>query len=295
MSIFVASIGFGLVTASIVALAAVGFTMQFAVTKIINLAYGDVMTASAFIAYVCNSAGVNIWVCLAVGALFGGAASVALNRLIYRPFARHGANLLTLIIVTLAVALIIQNVVQAIWGPNFFSYTMSVGRSVNLGDMTFTLSQLGIIAVSLVAMFGIHLLLAYTRLGKAMRATAANAALARSCGIRTERIVDIAWMISGALCGASGVVLVMNTTSFTATTGANFLLIIAAAAIVGGVGRPYGAMIGAVVIGLGTEVSAVFVSPSYKDVVAFVILVLVLLFRPQGVIPGASSAGGAAA
>jgi branched-subunit amino acid ABC-type transport system permease component len=102
-------------------------------------------------------------------------------------------------------------------------------------------------------------------------------------------------MISGALCGASGVVLVMNTTSFTTTTGANFLLIIAAAAIVGGVGRPYGAMIGAVVIGLGTEVSAVFVSPSYKDVVAFVILVLVLLFRPQGVIPGASSAGGVAA
>ncbi len=295
MSIFVASIGFGLVTASIVALAAVGFTMQFAVTKIINLAYGDVMTASAFIAYICNSAGVNIWLCLVVGALFGGVASVTLNRLIYRPFARHGANLLTLIIVTLAVALIIQNVVQAIWGPNFFSYTMSVGRSVNLGDMTFTLSQLGIIAVSVAAMFGIHLLLAYTRLGKAMRATAANAALARSCGIRTERIIDLAWMISGTLCGASGVILVMNTTSFTTTTGANFLLIIAAAAIVGGVGRPYGAMIGAVVIGLGTEVSAVFVSPSYKDVVAFVILVLVLLFRPQGVIPGASSAQGAAA
>src|SRR5579884_162924 len=282
MDLFVASIGFGLVTASIVALAAVGFTLQFAVTKVINLAYGDVMTASAFVAYIFNSSGVNIWICLLIGALFGAVISVVLDRLIYTPFARHGANTLTLVIVTLAVALLIQNVVLGVWGPNFFSYTMSAGRSIHFGAMTFTLSQLGIVGVSVAAMFAIHVLLRYTRLGKAMRATAADPALARSCGIYTDRIIDIAWLISGALCGAAGVVLVMNTTAFTATTGANFLLIIAAAAILGGVGRPYGAMIGALIIGFGTEVSAVWISPSYKDVVAFGILVLVLLLRPQG-------------
>src|SRR5438045_1527023 len=144
MSLFVSSVGFGLVTASIVALAAVGFTMQFAVTKIINLAYGDVMTAAAFMAYICNAAGLNIWICLVIGTIFGAVLSVLLNRAIYRPFIQRGAGVLTLVIVTLAVALIVQNVVLAIWGPNFFSYSMSVGRSVYLGAMTFTLSQLGI-------------------------------------------------------------------------------------------------------------------------------------------------------
>lgn len=295
MDILIPSIGFGLVTASIVALAAVGFTLQFAVTNIINLAYGDVMTAAAFIAYVGNQAGLNVWLCLVVGAAFGAVASVLLNRAVFTPFIRHGATLLTVVIVTLAVALIVQNVVLAVWGPNFFSYTMSAGPSLSLGAMTFTLSQLGIIAVSVAAMLAIHLLLTYTKLGKAMRATASNPALARSCGIRTDRIIDLTWLISGALCGAAGVVLVINTTSFTSTTGGNFLLIIAAAAILGGVGRPYGAMLGALVIGLSTEISAAFISPSYKDVVAFVILVVVLLLRPQGILAGSSSEKGVTA
>ena len=295
MNLFTASVGFGLVTASIVALAAVGFTMQFGVTNIINLAYGDVMTAAAFVAYVCNQAGLNIWLCLIVGAAFGAAASYALNRFVYSPFVRHGADLLAIIIVTLAMALIIQNVVLAIWGPNFFSYTMSAGRSVNLGAMTFTLSQLGILVISVAAMFAIHVLLSYTRLGKAMRATAANPALARGCGIRTDRIIDLTWLVSGALCGVSGVVLVINTTSFTSTTGAGFFLVIAAAAILGGIGRAYGAMLGALVIGLSTEISAAYISPSYKDVVAFVLLVLVLLLRPQGIIAGSTSEKGVTA
>ena len=295
MDILVPSIGFGLVTAPIVALAAVGFTLQFGVTNIINLAYGDVMTAAAFMAYVCNQDGLDIWVCLAIGAAFGAVASLLLNRAVYYPYIRHGASLLTVVIVTLAVALIIQNAVLAIWGPNFFSYSMSAGRSVHMGAMTFTLSQLGIIAISVAAMVAVHVLLTYTKLGKAMRATASNAALARSCGIRTDRIIDLTWLISGTLCGAAGVVLVINTTSFTATTGANFLLVIAAAAILGGIGRPYGAMVGALVIGLSTEISAAFVSPSYKDVVAFVILVLVLLIRPQGIFVGSSSAKGVTA
>ncbi len=295
LDILVASIGFGLVTASIVALAAVGFTLQFGVTNIINLAYGDVMTASAFVAYVCNAAGLNIWLCLAIGSAFGAVASLALNRGVYTPFIRHGANLLTVIIVTLAMALIIQNVVLAVWGPNFFSYTMAVGQSVQLGALTLTLSQLGIIALSAAAMVVVHIVLTYTKLGKAMRATAVNPALARSCGIRTDRIIDATWLISGALCGAAGVVLVINTTSFTAATGGNFLLVIAAAAILGGIGRPYGAMAGALVIGLSTEVSAAFISPSYKDVVAFVLLVLVLLLRPQGIFSGSTSERGVTA
>ena len=284
MNYLVPAIGFGLITASILAIAAVGFTMQFGVTNILNLAYGDLMTASAFIAYICNHAGLNIWACLPIAAVFGAVASVLLNRFLYFPFVRRGTRLFGMVVVTIAVSLIVQNLVLAIGGPNFFSYRLSNGASLHLVGMTFTAAQLAILALSLLCMAGIHLLLSYTKLGRAMRATANNPPLARTCGIDTQRIIDLAWLISGALCGVSGVALVMNLTSFTSTTGGAFLITIVAAAVLGGVGQPYGAMLGALTIGVATEVAAAFIDPSAKDIVAFLILVVVLLLRPQGIL-----------
>jgi branched-chain amino acid transport system permease protein/neutral amino acid transport system permease protein len=283
MNLLISSFGFGLITASIFALAAVGFTMQFGVTNILNLAYGDIMTASAFVGYTCNSVGLNIWLCLVVGAMFGAVASLLLNRLLFSPFIRRGTKLFGMVIVTLAVGLVIQNTVLAITGPEYLSYSMSVGRTITVGAIELTVSQLGIIAIAIVAMLAVHSLLAYTRLGKAMRATASNPTLARSCGIRTDRIIDVAWLISGALCGVAGITLGMNTTSFNTSTASHVFVVIIAAAILGGVGDAYGAMLGAVIIGLVTEMSAAVIDPAYKDAIAFVILVLVLLLRPQGV------------
>ena len=117
-----------------------------------------------------------------------------------------------------------------------------------------------------------------------MRATAANRSLAQVSGIATDRVVDAAWLISGLLCGLAGVVLVLNTTAFQSTTGSKFLVVIIAAAMLGGVGRPTGAMLGALVLGLVTEISASFVSPSYKELLAFGVLVIVLLVRPTGIL-----------
>jgi branched-chain amino acid transport system permease protein/neutral amino acid transport system permease protein len=284
MSLFVSSLGFGLVTASILAVAAVGFTLQFGVTNILNLAFGDVMTASAFMGYLATSHGVNIWLTMALCAAFGAAFSLLLNRFLYTPFVRHGTKLFGMIVVTIAVSLIIQNALLAIWGANFFSLSFSSGSSVHLGSMVFTTSQLGIMAIAVVAMLGVYGLLRYTKLGKAMRATAADPTLARSCGIATDRVIDVAWLVSGALCGCAGLALAMNVTSFTATTGGNFLIAIVAAAVLGGVGHAYGAMLGALTIGVSSEVAAGLIAPSYKQVVAFAVLVLVLLVRPQGIL-----------
>jgi branched-chain amino acid transport system permease protein/neutral amino acid transport system permease protein len=161
---------------------------------------------------------------------------------------------------------------------------MSRPAPVHIAGMVFTTVQLAIIAIAVVAMLLIHLLLRYTKLGKAMRATAADPDLARNCGIATDRVIDLAWAISGALCGLAGVILVMNVTAFTATTGAQFLIPIVAVAVLGGIGQPYGAMLGALVIGITSEVAAAIFNPEYKDVVAFVILVIVLLARPQGIL-----------
>jgi branched-chain amino acid transport system permease protein/neutral amino acid transport system permease protein len=210
--------------------------------------------------------------------------SVLLNRLLYTPFVRHGTRLFGMIIVTIAVSLILQNAIQAIWGPSFFSLNFSPGRSYHVGSMVFTTSQFGIMAIAVAAMVGVHTLLRYTKLGKAMRATAADPVLARSCGIATDRVIDVGWLLSGALCGIAGISLAMNVTSFTSTTGGTFLIAIVAAAVLGGVGQAYGAMLGALTIGISSEVAAGLIAPSYKQVVAFLVLIIVLLIRPQGIL-----------
>jgi branched-subunit amino acid ABC-type transport system permease component len=280
----VPAIGFGIVTASILAVAGVGFTLQFGVTNILNLAYGDIMTAAAFVAYLVTRAGLSVWLALVTGAAFGSVFSVLLNRCIYTPFVRRGTRLFGMIIVTIAVSLIVQNGLLAIFGANFFSLKLPRPTPVHIAGMVFSTVQLAIIAIAAVAMLLIHLLLRYTKLGKAMRATAADPDLARNCGIATDRVIDLAWAISGALCGLAGVILVMNVAAFTDTTGAQFLIPIVAVAVLGGIGQPYGAMLGALVIGIASEVAAGIFNPEYKNVVAFVILVIVLLARPQGIL-----------
>jgi len=284
MTIFLASVGFGLVTASVLAVAAVGFTLQFGVTDVLNLAYGAVMIAGAYIAYVINQAGLNIWVGLVVAVVACSAGSVLLNSGIYSPFQRRGATPITLVIVSLGMTLIIEFGTQAIAGGTSVSYTMAQGPSVRAGGLALTTVQLVVIGLSVLVMLGTHVLLRYTRLGKAMRATAANKTLARNCGIRTSRVINLTWAITGALCGLAGVIFAMDAGSFDATSTDLFLILILAATFLGGPGQAYGAMLGAVVIGLATEISAAYITPSYKYVVAFVALLLILGIRPTGLL-----------
>jgi branched-chain amino acid transport system permease protein/neutral amino acid transport system permease protein len=282
MSLFIASIGFGIVTAAVLALAAVGFTVQFGVTDVLNLAYASVMIACAFIALVVNHSGQSVWVGLVVGAVAGAVISLVINRYIYAPFQRRGTSEIGVVIVSLGVLLIIEFTVQALQGPNNASYTMTQGTSFAIGGLLLTTVQFVIIGLSVAFMIGLHLMLRYTRFGKAMRATAADRTLARNCGIRTDRVVTLACLLTGALCGVAGTVFAINAGSFGATSADLFLVLILAAVYLGGPGQPYGAMVGAVVIGVATEVSAVFITSDYKYAAAFIILLVILAVRPRG-------------
>ncbi|MCW2906446.1 MAG: natD [Actinomycetia bacterium] len=289
MSTLIASVGFGLVTASILALAAVGFTLQFGISNLLNLAYGDTMTAAAFAAYLANRAGADLWLMLLIGGAFGAVVSLALNRFVYTPFRRRKTSLFGMVIVSLSVAVIVQNLLLAGFGPSFFTYQIGQSRTLRAGSLALTVNQLLIIALAVAAMLALHLLLTRTRLGKAMRATSTNPSLALGCGINTTRVVGMAWLLSGFLCGVAGVVLVANTTAFQSTTGNDFLVLVVAAAMLGGVGKPYGAMLGALVLGLVTEIAAGIIAPGLKEGFAFALLVLVLLVRPQGLFGDATS------
>ena len=282
MSLFLASVGFGLITSAVLAIAAVGFTLQFAVTNVLNLAFAAIMTAGAFIAYWVNQRGVSVWVALAVAVAACAVLSVVLNLVVYAPFQRRGSSPITMVIVSLGMALIIEFGVQAIVGGVSVSYTMSQGRTFHLGGLILTTVQLIIIAISVAVMLAAHVLLRYTRLGKAMRATAANRTLARNCGIRASRVITVTWALTGGLCGLAGTVFAIDVGSFDPTSDDIFLILILAAVFLGGPGHAYGAMLGALVIGLATEVSAAYIQPDYKYVVAFVILLAMLAVRPTG-------------
>jgi branched-subunit amino acid ABC-type transport system permease component len=283
--LIVPAIGFGMVTAAYVALAAVGFTLQAGVTNIFNFAYGDIMITAAFMGYAVNAAGATLWEVFVVGAVTGAVVSFGLNRLIFRNFLRHGINRFGMLIVTLWTGLILQNVLLGVFGPRFFTLQVSSGRLFKFfGPHGILLTGIQIISIgiALVSVLVIAAVLRFTRLGMAMRSIATNPDLAQSSGVQAKRILDYTWILSGVFCGLGGIVLALATGAFVQTTGEDFLVIIFAATVLGGVGRPIGAALASLVLGIAMEVSALYIPADLKTLVAYALLIVVLLIRPGG-------------
>jgi branched-subunit amino acid ABC-type transport system permease component len=291
MSVLALSFGFGLITASVLALAAVGLSLQFGVTNYINFAYGEFLTIATYVAWtLSHSLHLNIYVSMVLAVPIMGVFALLLNRFLLRPFTKKGVPLLFLLVVTFGLSLFLSNLTLAIWGPDFKSLDLPAEVPYALGPFLFTTSQLAIIGIAVVAMAALHILLTRTEIGKAMRAMSDSVELAQISGIDTDRITSFTWLLSGCLAGLAGIVLAINITSFQPSFGGEFLFVIFAAVILGGVGSPYGAMLGALVIGLATEMSAVLINSAYKNDVAFALLILTLLLRPQGIIRMAGKA-----
>ncbi len=295
MNQFVLIVGSGLITAALLAVAGVGFTLQFSVTNVLNIAYGSIMSAAALVAYAVNTAGANLWVSGLVAAATGATFSLAINRGVFRPFEGRRAGPFTLIILSLAMSLILENALLIVGGPHFFSYGQLGQPSVRIEGVGFTPSQVVMVAVAGVLMFVVHAMQKWTKLGKAMRATATNPELARSRGVRTAIVVDLAWVISGALCGLAGLFMGIIVGAFNASTGSSFLVPIIAGVVLGGIGSPYGAMLGALIIGIVSEAAASIGGLSaLKQLVAFAVLIGMLLLRPQGIFSSTAAERGLA-
>jgi branched-subunit amino acid ABC-type transport system permease component len=283
VSLFAQGIGFGLIQASIIAIAAVGFTMQFGIANLLNLAFTEVMSVAGFVAYVTLSHKANLWVSLVIAAGVGAVTSLIIAKLLYNPFRRRGAKPFTLAIVSLALNLVIQNAVLATVGVSYFTYPVGLGKEdIHVLGARFSGNELIIMAIAVGVMLCLHLVLQFTQLGRAMRAMACNRDLARSSGIPAGRIESLVWLLSGALAGIAGVVFFLNVSTFTPATASSFLVVIIAAAVLGGAGEVYGAMIGAVIVGEAIGISSLWL-PTYSTVTAFVLLIVVLLLRPEGV------------
>ncbi len=282
MQLLIEAIGFGIAAGAVIALGAVGFSVQFGMSNILNITYGSLMTLGAYAGLFLIDRGMSAWVALAVAAVVIGIVSIGFHRWLLAPLVRRGTRAFAIVIVTVSAGVVLQYVIVIFAGPDAKSYGEQSGQTFHLGDLVMTASQVTIILLTTVLMLALHLLLTRTTLGRAMRATASNRILAQSCGINTDRISDIAWLVSGMLCGAAGVALAITTVSFDFSLGPVFLIPMIAAAVLGGIGQPYGAMVGGLVVGIASELAAAYSNPAYREVVAFAILIAMLLFRPRG-------------
>jgi neutral amino acid transport system permease protein len=289
-------IGFGLVTASVLALATVPLSMQMSVARIPNFAHGEILTCGAYAAYVVDGHVSNIYLEAVVAALAGALVAFLLNLVLLQPFARRRPKVLILFILTIAASLILQNGLLLQFGGSNVSYRLPPSAPHQIGPFLLTGLNMFTIAAAIVMMILVHLILRYTEFGKAQRAVADNTDLARVSGINSESVIRRTWLLDGLLAGFAGFLLGISSGTLSPTLGQGYLLVIFAAAILGGIGRPYGAMVGAVIIGVAMEVSALYIPADYKEVVAFGLLVLTLLFRPSGIFaaPKGSEAGATA-
>lgn len=283
MTILLHNVGFGLVTASIIALASVAFSLQFSVTTTPNFAHGDILTVGAYAAYGAQLLTNNILI-EALAAMVGGAVIASLlNFGLVQPFLRRGAKRLTIFLVTVSFGWILQDLILIIFTGNATVIQLPAVTLQHVGPFLWTQLDEIIIASTVVILALLHVMLRYTKFGTSLRAISDNPQLARLAGINYPRVVQMTWAIDGVIAGFAGFVLAAYVGALTPTIGFSFLVVIFAASVVGGLGKPYGTMVGALVIGLAMEISAGYIPGGYKTSVAFAILIAVLLVRPRGV------------
>lgn len=271
----------GIAIGSILALAAIGLTLTYGILNLSNFAHGDFMTLGAYLTWLVNSVGINIWLSMIVGVLGTVAAMLITEFTLWKPMRDRRASDTTLIIISIGLSLFVRNGILLFFGGSNKSYDLPVARAIEIGDLRITYYRIVVVVLALLSIAALHLILRYTKIGKAMRAVADNIDLARVSGINVEKVVFWTWVITGTLVAVAGVMYGLIT-SPRPQMGWFLILPMFASVILGGIGNPYGAIAGAFIIGIAQELSVPWLGSEYKLAVALAIMIVILLVRPQG-------------
>ena len=272
----------GIITGALLAIPAIGFTAIFAVLRFPNFAVASHATIGAFAGYVANVGfGLPAVPSLAFAFLVAGAVGLISDEIALRPLRRHGA--LTTAIASIALTIVLENIVRFFFGNDLRGYDLPLERDWRFGDIRVNPQQIENMALAVVIMILVFAALKFTRLGKAMRAVADNPGLADLKGIDAVMVGRVVAFAGMGLVGVGGMLFGLGT-SIDPLTGFRFILPIFAAAVVGGLGSIPGAVLGAMIVGIGEEMSALVLEPAYKSAVGFLAIVLVLTFRPRGLL-----------
>jgi len=292
---------YGIVLGSIISLGAIGLTLIFGIVRFANFSHGDLMSAGAYVAlfmvtgflswigipdttFGSLSFGWRMVIAFPVSMLAVAGVAILFDQILYRKLRQKGSGVVIFAMSSLGAAFILRMIILILWGADSLFYKPGLMRpalQLPLG-IKIRPDQILILFVVFILIGLLHLFLQNTKMGKAMRATADNMELALVSGINTEKIIIWTWGIGGAMAAAGGILYGIDV-QLHPYMGWNFLIPLFAATILGTIGNMYGALVGGLVIGVAQQVSTAFLMPTYKPAVAFIIMILILLFRPKGI------------
>jgi neutral amino acid transport system permease protein len=277
---------------AIIAMCSVGLSLIFGTTGLTNFAHGEMVTFGAMVAWTLNQHGMHILLAAPLAVVAGGLLGYALDRWGFAKLRKRGVGLISQLVITVGLSIMLKNFFLFRFGGRdkpYFNYTNQVGK--DLGLVTLTPRDMITTALSLIVLVSVALSLQYTRLGKATRAVSDNVDLASATGIDTSKVIRIIWVAAGCLAALGGIFRGLDE-QVAWDMGTSLLFLMFAGITLGGLGSAYGALVGGFVIGLMVEMSTLFGVPTeLKTVPALIVLILVLLVRPQGILGRAQRVG----
>lgn len=285
----------GIILGATLSLGAIGLTLTYNILRFANFAHGEFLTFGAYFGLALAGTlafGPNIgsltfgWSFLLVivlAAVLTALLAIVVDFLVFR-LLRRSEIAVALVIASFGASLMLRNVVVLFWGPQpeYYSRSIAIAREI-LPGVRVTTDEIFVVALAVVLVVALHLFLTRTRMGKAMRAVSDNALLAQVTGINVANIIRLVWIVGGSLAAVGGVFYGL-TVQLIPTMGFNLILPMFAAAILGGIGSVYGAILGGLVIGLAESVSVIWIDPGFKPAVAFTLMFLILLIYPSGIL-----------
>jgi branched-subunit amino acid ABC-type transport system permease component len=278
----------GLVTGSVIAIAAVGVSIVYGILRLVNFAYGDFMAFGALAAYAFNGPlGLALVPATALAMLATAALSLLCDAVLWRPLRARRAGFMSLFLASIGLALVLRQTLLFAYGPQPQEYRVDPYKVYVLGSVRLSEAQLVTIVAAGGVIAAVGLFLARTTLGRTMRALADDRELAAIAGVAVGRVIAFTWVLAGLLAGVAGVLAGLVQTTFDPNFGFQLLLPIFAAVVLGGIGSAFGALAGGLLLGVAMELSTWpsllgGVNPVYKPVVAFAVLAAALMLRPQG-------------
>ncbi|MBE9050598.1 branched-chain amino acid ABC transporter permease [Nostocales cyanobacterium LEGE 11386] len=275
----------GIAVGSIIALAAVGLTLTYGILRLSNFAHGDFLTLGAYLTLLVNTIGINIWLSIILAAVGTVAVMLVSEKLLWSRMRSIRATSTTLIIISIGLALFLRNGIIFLWGGQNQNYNLPVTPALDIFGLKVPQNQLLVLGLAVLAILALHYLLQNTKIGKAMRAVADDLDLARVSGINVEQVIFWTWLIAGTLTSMGGSMYGLIT-AVRPNMGWFLILPLFASVILGGIGNPYGAIAAAFIIGIAQELSTLWLGSQYKQGIALLIMILVLLIRPKGLFKG---------
>ncbi|GII90404.1 branched-chain amino acid ABC transporter permease [Sinosporangium siamense] len=275
----------GLSLGLVIALGAVGLSLIFGTTGLTNFAHGELLAIGAFIAFFLNSVvGLHLLIAAPLAVVLSAAFGYGQDRFFWGQLRKRKTGLISMMIISIGVALFLRYLLLFIFGGASEAYRQyGAQEGIQIGPISATPKSLIIMGIEILVLIAVGVALLFTRLGKATRAVADNPALAASSGINVDRVIRIVWTAGAGIAGLAGIFLGLSQT-INYQMGLQVLLLMFAGVTLGGLGTAFGALVGSLVVGLFIQVSTLWIPPEIKNVGALAVLIIVLLFRPQGIL-----------